>query len=255
MPASIPPVVICDQATTASERVAKEIADLIRSRHEANKPTVLGLATGSTPIGVYRELVRLYREEGLSFSKVITFNLDEYWGLEGSHEQSYRRFMNQHLFEQVDIPLWNTHVLQGKNVNPSLECQAFETKILAVGGVDLWLLGIGNNGHIAFNEPGSSVDSRTRLVNLTPSTIVANSDGRFFKDPQDVPRCALSAGIGTVREARRLIVLALGEGKASAVQNALEGNFSPDNPASMLQDHPHCTFVLDKGSSSALNKN
>jgi len=241
-------VIVCPDAPSVARSAAALFASLIRSKPSA----VLGLATGSTPEQTYAELARLHREEKLSFAKVSSFNLDEYWGLDGDHDQSYRYFMNTNLFKHVDIRPWNTQVLNGRAVNPYLECQAYETKIVAVGGVDLWLLGIGGNGHIAFNEPGSPVDSRTRLVSLTPSTIAANSDGRFFKDPAEVPRCALSAGIGTIREARQLVLLATGAKKAAAIAAAVEGPFSPDCPASLLQDHPDCTFIVDKDAAAGL---
>ena len=167
-------VKICDTPDDVARAAASEIAALIRQRPDA----VLGLATGSTPVRTYAELVRANRE-GLSFSRLTTFNLDEYWGLDGTHPQSYRYFMNHTFFASTDIQLWNTHVPNGMAVDADLECEAFETKIRACGGVDLWLLGIGRNGHIAFNEPGSGSDSRTRLVDLTESTIAANS--RFFE--------------------------------------------------------------------------
>ena len=235
-------LIVCEDSAAVAREAGKIIAELIRSKPDA----VIGLATGSTPESTYAELVRMHREKGLSFAGVTSFNLDEYWGLGGEHDQSYRHFMNTHLFDHVDIRPWNTHVLNGKAVNPQLECEAFETKILSVGGVDLWLLGIGGNGHIAFDEPGSPVDSRTRLVSLTQSTIDANSDGRFFRDAAEVPRCALSAGIGTIREARKILLLATGAKKAAAIAAAAEGAFTPDCPASLLQDHSDCTFVVDK---------
>lgn len=245
---------IHSNADIACSKVACEIAELIRSRNAMGQSTVLGLATGSTPLSVYRELVRLHKEDDLSFDKVITFNLDEYWGLSGNHDQSYRFFMNQNLFNQIDIPLWNTHVLSGIAQNAYWECLAFEARILAVGGVDLWLLGIGGNGHIAFNEPGSDADSRTRRVDLAPQTIEANSDGRFFKDPNEVPRSALSAGIGTIRDARKVVLLATGSQKATAVAAALQGPLSPKCPASLLQDHSDCSFVLDEAAAAELTK-
>ncbi|MEE2659073.1 MAG: glucosamine-6-phosphate deaminase, partial [Candidatus Latescibacterota bacterium] len=167
---------VCTSAEEVAKKAAARFADLISTLPDA----VIGLATGSTPEATYGELARMHRDDGLSFAKVTSFNLDEYWGLDGDHEQSYRYFMNNRLFSKIDIRPWNTHVLNGKAHLPNLECQAFEQKILSAGGIDLWLLGIGGNGHIAFNEPGSSVDSRTRLVNLTQETIEANSDGRFF---------------------------------------------------------------------------
>ena len=241
-------VIVCEDSQAVAERAAGFFAELLRVKPDA----VIGLATGSTPEQTYAELARMHREEGLTFARALSFNLDEYWGLDGDHDQSYRYFMNENLFAKVDIRPWNTHVLNGKAINPRLECQAFEDKILSVGGVDLWLLGIGLNGHIAFNEPGSSVDSRTRLVNLTQTTIEANSDGRFFKDPAEVPRCALSAGIGTIREARQLVLLATGSKKAAAIAAAAEGPFTPDCPASLLQDHPDCTFIVDREAAAEL---
>jgi glucosamine-6-phosphate deaminase len=240
--------IVCGNADEVAQKAASLFAQLIRAKPHA----VIGLATGSTPEKTYVELVRLHKEERLSFAGVTSFNLDEYWGLGGDHEQSYRRFMNEKLFDRIDIRLWNTHVPNGRAANPYLECLAFENKILSAGGVDLWLLGIGSNGHIAFNEPGSSVDSRTRLVSLSPETIQANSDGRFFNDPAQVPRCALSVGIGTIREARRVVLLATGSKKAACVAAALEGPFTPQCPASLLQDHPDCTFILDQEAAAQL---
>ena len=232
----------------AANRADQLIVDSVKSFPDL----VLGLATGSTPEETYGEIVRQYEGGKVSFAKVQTFNLDEYWGLDGDHEQSYRYFMQTRLFDHIDVRPWNTHVLNGRAANAAVECEAYEKKIQACGGVDLWLLGIGQNGHIAFNEPGSTVDSRTRMVCLTPSTIAANSDGRFFSDPKDVPRCALTAGIATIREARHLILLATGEKKADAVAAAVEGDFTEACPASLLQDHQHVTFVLDKAAASKL---
>lgn len=243
-------VEVCDRAEAVAVMAAGMFADLVRAKPHA----VIGLATGSTPEQTYAELVKEHQERGLSFAEVTAFNLDEYWGLGGDHDQSYRHFMNSNLFDHVDIHPWNTHVLNGKAANPALECAAFEAKILSVGGIDMWLLGIGPNGHIAFNEPGSSVDSRTRLVNLTQTTIDANSDGRFFKDASEVPRCALSAGIGTIREARSVVLLATGSKKADAIAAAVDGPFSPDCPSSMLQDHPDCTFIVDGEAASGLKR-
>jgi len=239
---------ICDTPEAVAVAAATAFADLIRARPEA----VIGLATGSTPEATYAELASIHKKDGLSLAGVTSFNLDEYWGLGGDHEQSYRYFMNDRLFRHVDILPWNTHVLNGRARFPELACRSFEDQILAVGGVDLWLLGIGGNGHIAFNEPGSPVDSRTRLVSLTQETIESNSDGRFFSDPSEVPRCALSAGIGTIREARALILLATGAKKADAIAAAVEGPFSPDCPSSLLQDHPDCTFIIDAAAASKL---
>ncbi|HJP33223.1 MAG TPA: glucosamine-6-phosphate deaminase [Candidatus Latescibacteria bacterium] len=239
---------ICDNAADVAIQAAAAFAELVRAQPDA----VIGLATGSTPEASYAEMARLHRDSGLSFADVTSFNLDEYWGLGGDHDQSYRHFMNDRLFQHIDINPWNTHVLNGKARFPELECRSFEDRILAVGGIDLWLLGIGGNGHIAFNEPGSPVDSRTRLVSLTQETIESNSDGRFFSDASEVPRCALSAGIGTIRESSSLILLATGEKKADAIAAAVEGPFSVDCPASLLQDHADCTFIIDAGAASKL---
>jgi glucosamine-6-phosphate deaminase len=241
-------LVVCDDGAAVAPKAATIFADLIRS----NPAAVIGLATGSTPEQTYADLARIHQSENLSFAQVTSFNLDEYWGLDGDHEQSYRYFMNDRLFNHIDIRPWNTHVLNGKAVNSQLECRAFEDKILSVGGVDLWILGIGGNGHIAFNEPGSSVDSPTRLVHLTQETIDANSDGRFFSDPAEVPRCALTAGIGTIRQARQIVLLATGAKKAAAIAAAIDGPFDPNCPASLLQDHPDCTFIVDREAAAEL---
>ncbi len=240
---------VCEESDAVAREAAQMIAEVVRSRSDA----VIGLATGSTPERTYAELARLHRDEGLSFGQVKTFNLDEYWGLDGDHDQSYRYFMNDRLFKHIDTRLWNANVLNGKATYPELECRAFEDKILSVGGIDLWLLGIGGNGHIAFNEPGSAVDSRTRLVNLSPETIAANSDGRFFSDASEVPRCALTAGIGTIREARKIVLLATGSGKAEAVAAAVDGSFTAECPASLLQDHPDCTYIIDSEAAAKLS--
>jgi glucosamine-6-phosphate deaminase len=242
------------QILESPEEVAAEAARRIAQLLRTHERPVLGLATGSTPEKTYSELVRLHRDEQLSFRNARTFNLDEYSGLPGDHPQSYRHFMQTRLFDHVDVRPWNTRVLDGTTRLPQLECDAFEAQILAAGGVDLWLLGIGANGHIAFNEPGSPVDSRTRLVALTPSTIVANSDGRFFTDPAEVPRTALTAGIATIRNARRILLLATGESKARAVRDAIKGPYSSDCPASLLQDHPACEFLLDRAAASLLQR-
>ncbi len=219
--------------------VAREIAALVRA-----KPTcVLGLATGGTPVECYRELVRLHREEGLDFSQVTTFNLDEYVRLAGSHPQSFRYFMQQHLFDHINIPSDATHVPSGIAEDMSLEAIRYEQDITRHGGIDLQLLGIGHNGHIAFNEPGTPRDSRTRIVSLTDATVKANS--RFFDSESEVPRTAISMGIGTILEAKRILMLATGEGKRDAVKCAVEGEINETCPASFLQEHNEVTFVID----------
>jgi glucosamine-6-phosphate deaminase len=237
-----------------AEEMSRAAADIFEEAVRAKPNVVIGLATGGTPEKLYAELARRHREKGLDFSKVVTFNLDEYLGLDTNHDQSYRYFMNDRLFNHINIRMWNTHVLNGTAEDPGIECRAFETAIQAVGGVDLWLLGIGNNGHVAFNEPGSPRLSRTRVVKLSQSTIDANSDGRFFKDPNDVPRFALSAGIGTILEAKRIVLIANGEGKAAAIAAAVEGPQAEDCPASFLQGHPDATIIVDQAAAGKLKK-
>jgi glucosamine-6-phosphate deaminase len=228
------------------KRAAGIIADAIR-----NKPNlVLGLATGGTPIGCYQELIRMHRGEGLDFSRVTTFNLDEYIGLSPTHHQSYRYFMNENLFNHVNLKIENTHVLNGLSDDPQKTCREFEKAIKESGGIDLQLLGIGANGHIAFNEPGSPFDSRTRAVNISERTIKDNA--RFFKSIDEVPRQALSMGIGTIMEARKIVLLASGAGKAEAVTRSVEEPITINVPASVLQMHPDCIFILDEEAASKL---
>ncbi|MDH5443163.1 MAG: glucosamine-6-phosphate deaminase [Hadesarchaea archaeon] len=229
-----------------SKRAAKIIADAIR-----NKPNlVLGLATGSTPIGCYRELVRMHKEEGLDFSRVVTFNLDEYIGLSPTHPQSYRYFMDQKLFNYVNIKRENTHVPNGLSDDFQKTCEEFEEAIKKSEGIDLQLLGIGTTGHIAFNEPGSPFDSRTRVVNVSEQTIKDNV--RFFKSIDEVPRQVISMGTGTIMEAREIILLASGAGKADAVAKSVNGPVTEEVPASILQTHPNCTFIIDEAAASKL---
>jgi len=227
-----------------SRKAARIIADAIR-----NKPNlVLGLATGSTPVSCYQELIRMHKEEGLDFSRIITFNLDEYIGLPPAHPQSYRHFMDENLFNHINIKIENTHVPNGLTDDPQKTCQEFEEAIKASGGIDLQLLGIGANGHIAFNEPGSPFDSRTRVVNLSERTIKDNA--RFFKSIDEVPCQALSMGMGTIMEVRKILLLASGAGKAGAVAKSVEGTITSDVPASILQRHLDCIFILDEKAGS-----
>ena len=235
---------ILDTDDQVAQAAANSIANFIRQKPNA----VIGLATGATPVKTYAELVRIHREENLSFAKVTTFNLDEYWGLEGDHDQSYRYFMQTHLFDHIDIHPWNTHVPNGKAIDPNLEGEAYEAQIRAWGGIDLWLLGIGKNGHIAFNEPGSTRNSRTRQIDLLSDTIEANA--RFFKNKADVPQKALTVGIATMFDARQILLLATGAGKADAIKHALHDQPGTHCPASFLQAHPNCTFVIDQAAAT-----
>lgn len=236
----------------ANRRVAGLIAALIRQKCAQGKTAVLGLATGSTPTGVYEELVRLHREERLSFRNVITFNLDEYWPMPPDRLQSYVRFMNEHLFDHVDIERRNVHIPDGttERGQVSQACAAYEEAIRAAGGIDVQLLGVGRTGHIGFNEPGSPRDSRTRLITLDRVTRMdAASD--FFGE-WNVPRQALTMGVGTILAARRIVLMAFGESKARIVREALEGPVTPTVAASFLQQHGGAEFVLDEAAASEL---
>lgn len=242
------------QPETGSALIAAEIADLIRERNRSGKPCVLGLATGSSPKGVYGELIRLHKEEGLSFKNVFTFNLDEYYPIRPDELQSYVRFMHEYLFDQIDIPKSNIHIPDGtiKKEEVGHYCAKYEQKIEELGGLDLQLLGIGRTGHVGFNEPGSSVHSKTRMINLDNITrIDAASD--FFGE-EHVPRKAITMGIGTIMKARRIIIMAWGEGKAEIVRQAIEEDVTDQVPATFLQGHPNCTFVLDEAAAAELTR-
>lgn len=216
-----------------------------------NKPdSVLGLATGSTPVNLYQKLCDAYLNKRVSFQSVQSFNLDEYLGLAPEHPQSYRYFMNQNLFNQIDIKPAQTHVPDGMAANPKDACLQYEQNIQQAGGIDLQLLGIGRNGHIGFNEPSSSLSSRTRIKTLTQDTVEANK--RFFSEDEFQPRLSLTMGIGTIMEARRILLLATGSSKAEAVRNTIEGPLSASCPASILQMHPDVTIVLDKNAALGL---
>jgi len=238
------------------ENVCRWTADYIIRRINAftpsgERPFVLGLPTGSSPLGVYRQLIAACREGKVSFSQVLTFNMDEYIGLKPNHPQSYRRFMNDNFFSAVDIKVENTHIPDGMTPDPEGECRAYEEAIKAAGGVELFLGGIGSNGHIAFNEPGSSLNSRTRVMTLTAETRVANA--RFFDgDPQKVPAKALTVGIGTVMDAREVLIIVSGRQKGRALQAAVEGGISHWCPLSCLQMHPASIIVCDEEAAEEL---
>lgn len=247
------PVKIFTSSEDASLYVAREIANLIHSRQQENKSCVLGLATGSTPVRVYEELVKLHHE-GLSFRNVYTFNLDEYYPMQPDSLQSYVRFMQEHLFNHIDIPPDHIHIPDGTLPKEKVQayCQEYEQKINALGGIDFQLLGIGRTGHIGFNEPGSSEQSTTRLITLDQVTrLDAASD--FFGE-ENVPRRAITMGVGTILRARRIVLMAWGEGKAAAVQKAVEGPVTDQHPASFLQRHPHALVVLDEAAASELTR-
>lgn len=239
-------IVILDTPEQVASYGADRFADQLN-----NKPdSVLGLATGSTPIALYNALIARVKRSELSFAKARTFNLDEYLGLAGTHPQSYRYFMNEHLFRHLDIDLANTAVPDGATEEPLAACDAYEAAIQAAGGIDLQLLGIGRNGHIGFNEPSSSLASRTRVKTLTPDTVKANQ--RFFEAGEFQPHLSITMGIGTIMEARQILLLATGEGKAAAVRATVEGPLAARCPASILQMHPKATLVLDRAAASQL---
>lgn len=248
------PVTVLDNPANVSTTIAAEIAALIRDRQAAGLPCVLGLATGSTPTGVYDELVRLHRDEGLSFNNVETFNLDEYFPMHPEALQSYRRFMQEHLFDHVDIDPSRTHVPDGLVAEDNIQawCTAWEAAIEAAGGIDLQLLGIGRTGHVGFNEPGSSPSSTTRLITLDRVTRVdAASD--FFGESQ-VPRRAITMGVGTILAAKAIRLIAFGEKKARIVRQSVEGNVDYAVAASHLQGHGDARFMLDAAAAAQLTR-
>ena len=246
--------VIFDESKQASKIVANEIAILIRKKQKENKNCILGLATGSSPISVYEELVRLHKEEGLSFSNVITFNLDEYFPMKNVDIQSYHHFMNLHLFSHIDIKLENINIPNGELDLDKINnhCNKYENKIKKLGGIDFQLLGIGRTGHIGFNEPGSNYSSLTRIVHL--DYITRNDARKGFYGIENVPTKAITMGINTIRKSKRVVLLAWGQNKAEAIKKAIEGKVDTNIPASFLQNHKNVTFVLDRTSASNLTR-
>jgi glucosamine-6-phosphate deaminase len=241
-------IIIEQDSGAVARRAARVIAELLRRQPAC----VLGLATGSSPIGAYQELIRLHREEGLDFSSATTFNLDEYAGLGPDHPQSYRFFMQRQLFDHVNIAAKRTHVPDGLADDFAVACAQYEQRIRAAGGIELQLLGIGSDGHIAFNEPGSSLASRTRLKSLVRETIRDNA--RFFGSEELVPKLAVTMGVGTILEARQCLLVAYGRGKAEAVRGMVEGPITASNTASALQLHPQVCVVLDEEAASLLER-
>jgi glucosamine-6-phosphate deaminase len=241
-------VVIRPNAEAATDLVARVIASELRS----NPCLVIGLATGRTMEAVYARLVKMHREEGLDFSACRTFNLDEYVGLPGSHRNSYRHYMNHNLFLNVNVDLANTHLPEGAAADIEAECQRYEKLIARCGGIDLQLLGIGLAGHLGFNEPVSSLRSRTRIKVLSPVTRAQNE--ALFTPPDEMPRRAITMGVGTILDARRCLLLATGGDKADIVARAIEGPVTSMISATALQFHPYCTVVLDETAASRLQE-
>ena len=239
-------VIVKENYGEVSKEAAAEIASLVREKPDC----VLGFATGGTPLGTYKELIRLHREEGLDFSKVTTFNLDEYVGLPPSHPKSYHYYMLENLFNHINVDPRNMFIPMGMAENVHGFCAWYEEKIEKVGGIDLQILGIGANGHIAFNEPGSSLGSRTRIKTLSEKTIRDNR--RFFTKEEEVPRYAITMGVGTIMEARQLLLVASGATKADAIRATVEGPITAWYPATIVQMHRFATIVIDKDAASGL---
>lgn len=230
--------------------MSKKAANIVAGQIYLKPESVIGLATGSTPLGMYRELIKMYKEEDLSFSKVVTFNLDEYIGLPEKDVNSYHYYMKENFFKYIDIKSENIHIPDGNAENIDMECNEYENKIKAAGGIDLQVLGIGKNGHIGFNEPDVRFETATHKVKLDKETIQANS--RFFSNINDVPRYAISMGIKTIMLARKILLLANGEEKADALYKAVKGPVTPDVPASILQLHQDVVIIADEAANCIL---
>ena len=233
------------------EALSKKAASIVAGAINQKPKFLLGLATGTSPIGLYEELANLNHEGRVDFSGVTTYNLDEYYPIDPANDQSYRYFMNKHLFNNINIDMDNTHVLFGQAPDWKVECETYDKAIADFGGIDLQVLGIGNNGHIGFNEPGKDFIWGTHRVELTESTIEANS--RLFNSADEVPRAALSMGIGNIMCAKQVVLVANGPKKAQAIKDALEGEISPYCQASILQLHKNVTFILDEEAASMLD--
>jgi len=248
------PTIICEDANAASNQVADQVIDLIGQRSQENRPVVLGLATGSTPLLLYKRLIAAHHDDGLSFKNVITFNLDEYYGLEREHPESYWRFMRDQLFNHIDIPAENIHLPDGRVSRDEVfeYCQSYEKAIQDAGGLDIQILGIGRTGHIGFNEPGSSEESLTRLVTL--DRLTRKDAARDFQGENAVPRNAITMGIGTILKARKIFLMAWGQSKAGIIAKAIEESPTAALPASFLQAHPDVAFYIDQAAATDLTR-
>ncbi|KOR27063.1 glucosamine-6-phosphate deaminase [Clostridium sp. L74] len=233
------------------EEMSKKAATMVASQVILKPDSVLGLATGDTPIGMYREIINIYKNQNLNFSRVKTFNLDEYYGLSKDNNQSYYYFMMNNLFNHVNINKDNINIPNGMMNHIEKECEEYESSIVKAGGIDLQVLGIGVNGHIGFNEPGESFEAETHLVNLDKKTIESNS--RFFGSKDEVPTRAISMGIKTILHSKKIILLACGQNKADAIFKTIKGKITPNVPASILQLHKDLVFIVDKEAASKLD--
>lgn len=234
------------------EEMSKKAAVIFASQIVLKPDSILGLATGSTTIGMYKELINIYERDSLDFSKISTFNLDEYYMLNEENEQSYNYFMNQNFFNHVNIKRNNINMPNGKSADTVKDCAKYDKKIVDLGRIDLQVLGIGANGHIGFNEPSTDFEAETRLVELTEGTIKSNS--RFFNSIEEVPTKAVSMGIKTIMQSKKILLLASGIEKAAAIEKAINGKITPELPASILKLHNDVTLILDKAAASLLNK-
>lgn len=245
---------VYDSAVLASKYTAKKIAELILQKQKEGNRAILGLATGNTPKMVYEELIRMHKHEGLSFSNVVSFNLDEYYPISDNDEQSYTYFMNNNLFNHVDIKKENIHIPHTDCTSNQISeyCLDYENKIKSYGGLDLQLLGIGRNGHIGFNEPGSKFDSITRLIDLHPLTREDAIEN--FGDLNNVPHQAITMGINTIVQAKKILLLALGERKSEIIKKALNGTIATDVPSSILQTLPQVEYILDREAAVLIQK-
>lgn len=239
-------IIITKDYDEMSQKAAQIVADTIRTKDSP----LLGLATGSTPVGMYKELVHMYQQGNLDFSKTITFNLDEYYPIHKENKQSYHHFMQENLFNHVNINLSNTHIPNGMSEDSELECLQYDEKVLGMGGVDIQVLGIGSNGHIGFNEPGEFFEPKTQKVNLDPRTVEDNA--RFFNSIEEVPKQALSMGIGTIMSAEKILLLASGKNKAWAIKEMIMGKVTPHIPGSILQFHRDVVVIIDQEAASQL---
>ena len=241
-------LIVVNNYEELSKVAAKEFSKIIKEKENV----VLGLATGGSPVGMYKELIRMYEQKELNFSKITTVNLDEYIGLNPEHNQSYRYFMNNNLFNHINIDKSNTFVPNGLAEDLEAQCKEYDQKIAELGGIDIQLLGVGNNGHIAFNEPNNELSSGTHIISLTDNTIEANA--RFFDNIDDVPRKAITMGVGGIMKAKKIILIASGESKAEAIKGIFSGKITTANPATMLQMHRDVTIIVDEAAAKLINK-
>ncbi|MGL5633942.1 MAG: glucosamine-6-phosphate deaminase [Sarcina sp.] len=239
-------VIVVKDYAEMSKKAAEFMAEIVNEKENA----ILGLATGGTPVGMYENLIEMNKANKVDFSKVTTVNLDEYIGLSGDHKKSYRFFMNDTLFNHININKENTYVPNGLSKNIEEECKAYDQRIVELGGIDLQLLGLGGNGHIAFNEPDKSLIVGSHLTGLTQETIDANA--RFFKSADEVPKTAVTMGLGGIMQAKKILLIASGEGKADAVKAMMNGEITTNCPASMLQMHRDVTIIIDEAAASKL---